>query len=189
MVVGREGRIGCGRGDGRQSVSEVRQDGVFEQEGKVAGLGLGSRRGVQTIPKAANSLVGTSQDERVGDARVGKTQEIGCLFSKESASQTVGAADCGGAVGRIRLSDEIGEHLDDRVGDGDRVDVRAGLCAFGDFAVAEEIAFPSFEEKCVGSAQQRADIAPYLREASPRAFVHRHAEKTDVLQEPGRVVG
>ena len=63
MVVGREGRTGRTRGDGRESVREVWQDRVFEQQGEVAGLGLGSRLGVQTMPNAAESLVGTSQDE------------------------------------------------------------------------------------------------------------------------------
>ena len=121
--------------------------------------------------------------------RVGETQKIGCLFSEQGAGQTVGAADGGGAEGRIRLSDEIGEHLDDGVGDGDRVDVGPGLGAFGYVAVAEEIGFPAFEEKCLGSAEQRADIPPYLHEASPRTFVHRHAEKTDVSQEPRGIVG
>ncbi len=185
-VIGGSGeRIARSWCERRKAVSKFGKNRVFQQEGQVAGSGLGSRRRVEAVLNAANSLIGPPQCERVWDAGARESQQVGSLPSEERAGQTVGSADGRCADGWVGLSDEVGEDLDDGVGDGDSVCVGARLGAFGDLSVAQQVGFAAPENKPVRDAEQGSDVAPYLDEALARVFVERDAEEMDVLQQAG----
>lgn len=123
---------------------------------------------MEAMADGAKPLVRPPQTERVWDAVVGESQEIGCLASEKGARETVGSSDGGRASTGICLPEEVGKHPHDGVGNGDCIGVRAGFAVLGDFAEMKYARFVSVEEERFGDAEQCGDVAPYLDEATAR---------------------